>query len=176
MKTRILIRTILLSSVLAFVFSSCEKSVNITPPSDPLYVGSYAKLKVSVSGYSFDNLEFKVNDAAGGEISFSRDANFSSSSPDIMYLAGYQPGTYKITVFEKGTSTVLDEKPIEVTDTWNNSKDGPPFWFNEVVSNQAYGAAWGGGGTGVQIFTLVHAREMFSQKNMHSTSLSTAKK
>ena len=79
--------------------------IRVIMPADPLYVGSYTKVPVSISsasGLTMEDLEFVIPAGPiGGEISLSRDDNFDPAKPDVMLLAGHQPGVYKLKVVNK---------------------------------------------------------------------------
>ena len=73
-----------------FVFIP-QPRVKLDLSSDPYFVGSYAKIKVETRNISFDELDFNiVEGAAGGYISYCRDAEFDINHPDIMVCFGYQ--------------------------------------------------------------------------------------
>src|SRR5476651_1119775 len=87
--------------------------VSFTMPNTALFVGEYSKVGVvidSTSGLTMDDLDFKIPAGMmGGDISLSRDITYDASKPDIMLLAGYKPGAYKIEAYKKGTTTKLSE-------------------------------------------------------------------
>jgi hypothetical protein len=71
------------------------------------FVGSYTPMRVEIdpaSGLTIDDLEFKINSGlAGGVVSLSRGRDFDPQRPVLMLLAGYQPDTHVIEVFDKNT-------------------------------------------------------------------------
>jgi len=127
--------------------------VKLEVPKDPLFVGSYARIPVIIppsAGIGFDDLEFIVPDgSAAGQVSYSREEGFDRGRPDIVLLAGYQPGSYRIRVLDARTHAAIAEHPFEVTGLWRDYATGPAFWFAGKL--ESYGAgAWGGGPFGLQ--------------------------
>ncbi|MCH7681277.1 hypothetical protein IID10_18260, partial [candidate division KSB1 bacterium] len=128
--------------------------VTIKMPAEPLYVGSYAKVPVSISaasGLTLDSLDFKISAGpSGGEISLSQDENFDPAKPDIMLLAGHKPGVYKLHVIRKANNDTLTEGDFEVSTKWTDKSRGPGLWFAGVLDKPrgVPGAAWGGGPPG----------------------------
>lgn len=137
-------------SLCLLLIVSCA-DVNVKMPAEPLFVGSYAKVPVSISsasGLSLEDLDFVIPAGpSGGEISLSRDDNFDPAKPDIMLLAGHQPGVYKLHVINKATNDTLTKGEFEVTTSWPDKTLGPSLWFAGVLAEPrgVPGAAWGGG-------------------------------
>jgi hypothetical protein len=79
-------------------------------PEEPLFVGAYSKIPVRIagSGLSINDLDFIVPEGPkGGLVSLSRDHSFKPEEPDVMLLAGYEPGIYHLQALKKGTNSVL---------------------------------------------------------------------
>ncbi len=145
--------TVLLAAGFASgVLQGCA-TVGLQMPEAPLFAGSYARIPVTVgAGVAFDDLEFVV--PAGpqaGQVSPSRDASFDPARPELMLLAGYQPGSYRLQVFDTNTSALMLEAPFDVSTTWTDEAAGPSLWIAGVVEKPTGvpGAAWGGGPAGV---------------------------
>lgn len=123
-------------------------------PQGPLYIGSYARIGVTIaptSGLTFDDLEFKVVEgAAGGAFSESKDAVFTPRTPNTILIAGYKPGTYNVEVVRRGTAIVLAKSKFETTVAWANKGAGPSFVQHSMVTNPTASSAWGGGPGGRQ--------------------------
>ncbi len=132
-------------------FKYTGPKVSLTIPSIPMFVGSYVKVPVNVyaAGLTMEDFEFVIPAGArGGEISLSHDKHYDFTNPDIMLLAGYEPGTYKIQVKEKSTSNVLFEGSFNVTSLWKDDNNGPPLWVKgEFIMPGIPGSSWGGGST-----------------------------
>ncbi len=116
----------------------------------PLYLGSYVKVPVQMapsSGLTLDDLEFVVPAGArGGTVSLSRDDEFDPAHPDIMLLAGYEPGTYQLQAVEKATGLIRGQAQYSITTRWPNERDGPSRWVaGDFVLPGVRGATWGGG-------------------------------
>lgn len=125
-------------------------SVTLKTPVEPLFVGAYARVPVIInaeSGLSMDDLDFIVSSGPeGGDVSLSRDDSFDDSKPDIMLLAGYQPGDYQLQVVERSTGRVLGMADFIVTTLWKNEKEGPSIWTTgDYKISGVAGAVWGGG-------------------------------
>ena len=106
-------RTSFVLLILALLSAGCERPVTLHAPTESLFVGSYAKIPVTIpanSGLTMDDLDFVVPAGPkGGQISLSHDESFDPQNPDVMLLAGYELGTYQLQAIEKSTSDVLDE-------------------------------------------------------------------
>jgi M6 family metalloprotease-like protein len=128
-------------------------ALNLAMPTGPMFVGSYARIPVTIAagaGFSFDDLDFTIPDGpAAGQVSPSRESTFDPAHPEIMLLAGYQPGTYQLEVRERSTQALLAQKKFGVTGLWKDQDAGPPFWFTGRMDPYAVGA-WGGGPPGPQ--------------------------
>jgi M6 family metalloprotease-like protein len=135
------------------VSTGLEPSVKLQMPTDSLFIGGWAKVAVEVSGagLTFDDLDFVVEGApiAGG-ISPSRDATFDPARPDIMLLAGSEPGQFALSVIELTTGVVLAKEAFEVKSEWADERRGAPVQFIGESRLFTTGAAWGGGATGPQ--------------------------
>ena len=145
-------RTPLLLLSLALLAAGCEKPVTLHEPTEPLFVGSYAKIHVNIqasSGLTMDDLDFVVPAGPkGGLISLSRDTSFDPQNPVIMLLGGHELGTYHLQAIEKSTNDVLDEVEFTLTTKWPNDQAGPSLWVSgnfELPGSR--GSTWGGGST-----------------------------
>jgi M6 family metalloprotease-like protein len=145
-------RTPLLLLSLALLAAGCEKPVTLHEPTEPLFVGSYAKIHVNIqasSGVTMDDLDFVVPAGPkGGLISLSRDTSFDPQNPVIMLLGGHELGTYHLQAIEKSTNDVLDEVEFTLTTKWPNDQAGPSLWVSgnfELPGSR--GSTWGGGST-----------------------------
>ncbi len=130
-----------------------KPSVGFTVPGKPLFVGSYAKIPVEITPalFTIDEFDFFVQEGPkGGAVSISKDEDFDPLNPDIMLLAGYQPGTYKLQAKHTSTGIIVGEKQFEVTDLWKGETEGPAVWFTGLNQNGYAGSAWGGGPAGPQ--------------------------
>jgi len=122
-------------------------------PREPLFVGAYSKIpvRIGISGLSIDDLDFSVPEGPrGGLVSLSRDHSFNPKEPDVMLLAGYEPGSYRLQVLKKGTTTVIGEARFAVTDEWKDTLASPPLWYTGILQIYTAGATWGGGPSGPQ--------------------------
>jgi hypothetical protein len=127
-----------------------ESWLVFSSPGPQLYVGSYAKVSVNIDpsyGLTLDDLEFVIPAGPkGGQVSLSRDKHFDSMNPDIMLLAGYEPGTYHLQAVEKTSQAVLADVEFSVTSSWTNDTVGPSRWVcGDFELPGVAGAAWGGG-------------------------------
>lgn len=135
-------------------------TVKLTMPAAPLFIGGWARVGVEVggAGLSFEDLAFEVDGApVSGGISPSRDATFDPLHPDVMLLAGSEPGQYAFRAIEWATGTVLAEEPFEVSTEWPNEKRGAPVQFVGESRWFVTGAAWGGGPAGPQNVDVIPA-------------------
>ena len=99
-----------------------KTTVTFSIPKVALFVGSYYRIRVRLTGIIFDKINFVVPDGAKAAIiSPSRDATFNPKRPHIMLCVGHEPGTY-----------VID-------------KTGGPLLFQPFASSQVRGLATGRG-------------------------------
>jgi M6 family metalloprotease-like protein len=136
-------------------------AVKITTPPTAIYVGSYQQLVVDLgaTGIGFDDLGFAVTGGrAAGAISPSRDATFDPAHPEIMLLAGYRPGRYRLTAIHRPTGSVVGETSFALTNDWNDDQRGPSKWFNGILPAYSASPTWGGGTVGApQNFNTIPA-------------------
>jgi hypothetical protein len=133
-------------------------SVKLDLASEPYFVGAYAKIKVKVSGIAFDDLSFSIVEGApAGYISQSRDAEFNPAQPDIMVCFGFKPGAYHIEARKKADNSLLGTFEYKLDTEWKDNRLGPSSSFHGINSGFAYGATWGGGGSGPQNMSVVPA-------------------
>ena len=78
----------------------------------------------------------------------SRDFTYKPTDPDIMLLAGYRPGIYRLQAIHRPTGAIAGEVKFRLTDRWRNDKRGPSKWFNGILPSYAPGPTWGGGAVG----------------------------
>lgn len=138
-------------------------SVTLHPSQQRLFVGAYTPVKVKIdpaSGLSFEDLEFVVPDGIeAGLISMARGPGFDPvEQPQVMLLAGSQPGTYWVEAREQGSGAVAGTLEYEVTDLWEGKEVGPPLWFSGEQAPHPAGSAWGGGAPGPQNINVLPAR------------------
>lgn len=132
--------------------------VELNFSSDPYFVGSYKKIKVSTRNVAFDDLDFRIVEGApGGYVSRCRDAEFNSSSPDVMVCFGYRPGSYQLEVRRISDGTVLNIFPFSIDTKWADEKHGPGLSFTGISENISYFPAWGGGPSTPQNLNVVPA-------------------
>lgn len=138
-----------------------RQPITLTAPRGPLYVGSYARIPVSIDPMSlltFEDLEFRVVEGApGGAFSESNDASFNAARPNVVLIAGYKPGGYNIEVLRRGTAIVLAKAKFSTTVEWANKGFGPSFVQHGMVSFPTTGRAWGGGPAGRQNVSVAPA-------------------
>ena len=136
-------------------------TVELTLKRRSLFVGSYTPMAVEIdpaSGLTIDDLEFKINSGlAGGVVSLSRGRDFDPKRPVLMLLAGYQPDTHVIEVFDKNTGNLVGDLKYRIVGTWRTSRQGPPLWFSGEPDAKLAGSAWGGGPSGPQNIATVPA-------------------
>jgi len=116
----------------------------------PLYLGSYLKVPVILdpgSGLTMDDLDFVVPAGGrGGTVSLSRDDDFDPAHPDIMLLAGYEPGDYELQAVERSTGLVRGTARFSVSTGWADDQEGPSRWVaGDFELPGVRGATWGGG-------------------------------
>jgi M6 family metalloprotease-like protein len=130
------------------------EAVRLLVPKDPLYVGSYARVPVEIARgvrLRFDQLRFRVAEGPpGGTVSESRDATFDPKRPDVMLIAGYQPGKYTLEALTVGSDLVVARAGFEVTVKSPAGKLGPSAVIRGRNDFRQTGAAWGGGPSGRQ--------------------------
>lgn len=136
-------------------------TIQIELPKAPLYVGSYQRMAIDVghSGIAFDDLAFMVQGGrAAGAISPSRDATFNPAKPQIMLLAGYKPGRYRLQAIYQPTGATVGEIKYELTNDWHDDAQGPSKWFTGILPAYSAAPTWGGGATGTpQNFNTIPA-------------------
>lgn len=143
---------------LALMILGVNASVKLELSPKPYFVGGYEKIKVKTSGISFDEVDFTVVEGApGGYISKSRDSEFNPGHPDIMVCFGFKPGTYHIEARKKVDNSLLGTFEYKLDTEWTDNLLGPPSSFHGVNSGFAFGATWGGGGSGPQNMSVVPA-------------------
>lgn len=133
------------------VSTGLEPSVRLRMPSDSLFIGGWARIEVEIggTGLTFGDLDFEVDGAPiTGGISPSRDATFDLARPNVMLLAGSEPGSFAFRAIERTTSTVLAEDKFEVRSEWADELRGAPVQFVGESRWFTTGAAWGGGAAG----------------------------
>jgi len=123
-------------------------------PKDPMYVGSYARIPIQInrlSGLTFDDLAFRIVEGPkGGTVSDSQDATSTPARPNVVLIAGYEPGSYTFEVSRRGTSIVLGKGTFKTSVHWTGKGAGPSFVQHGMQSVAASGSAWGGGPSGRQ--------------------------
>ena len=104
-------------------------AITVTPARKTLFVGSYARLRVSIdpaSGTTIDDYEFVVTSGlAGGVVSLARGPKSTPHEPSAMLLGGYEPGVHFVQVLEKATATVVAEFKYRLTTRWRATRRGP---------------------------------------------------
>ncbi len=119
-----------------------------------LFVGSFADLQVEIdpnSGLTLDDVRFEVpSGLAGGLVSTARGPGFTSKTPTLLLLAGYEPGTHVVQAIEVASNTVIAERKFRIFATWRGQRRGPRLWFSGRPQAQLAGSAWGGGPAGPQ--------------------------
>ena len=113
------------------VSSGLLPNVRLHPPAEPLFVGGWVKVGVECSGgVTIDDLEFDIDGGPlAGAVSYSRDATYDPAKPDIMLLAGTQPGKWALRAIERTGGTVVAEESFEVTTEWPDEAEGPAVQF-----------------------------------------------
>jgi len=143
-------RDAILAIPMLVLVSACA-TMNLEMPDEPMYIGSYATVPIRFSaGFppAMDTIDFVIDGGPpAGEVSLSRDSTYDPSSPEIMLLAGHQPGTYRLRAISKVSGDILAEGPFQVIAEWRNKETGPSLWFSGVLpkARGVPGAAWGGG-------------------------------
>lgn len=135
------------------VSAGLEPSVRLGMPTGPLFIGGWSRVGVEVGGpgLSFDDLDFEVaGSPITGGISLSRDITFDPAHPEVMLLAGSEPGRFALRAIERATGAVVAEEPFEVTTEWPDELRGAPVQFVGESRWFVTGAAWGGGPAGPQ--------------------------
>jgi len=147
-----------LYDLILLIFGRARASVKLDISPKPYFVGGYEKIKAKVTGISFDEVEFAVVEGApGGYISESRDIEFNLPQPDIMVCFGFKPGTYHIEARKRVDNSLLDTFEYKLDTEWNDNLLGPSSSFHGVNNGFAFGATWGGGGSGPQNMNVVPA-------------------
>jgi len=141
-----LVSGILIYKRIISIIGRLTPSVNLDLLSDPYFVGAYQKIKVTVHGISFDDLDFIITEGApGGYVSPCRDVEFDAANPDFMLCFGYKPGTYHIEVRKKSNGSLIRTFEYKLDTIWTDDMRGPSVSFHGINSGYAFGAAWGGG-------------------------------
>ena len=158
MKKFLLLITKVLYDLVRLILGIPRVSVQVNLSSAPYFVGAYEKIAVRVTGIGFDDVEFTIVEGApGGYISKCRDAEFNPAQPDIMVCFGFKPGTYHIEARKKSDNSLLDTFEYKLDTEWKDNRLGPSSSFHGVNSGFAFGATWGGGGSGPQNMSVVPA-------------------
>ncbi|MFQ5528087.1 MAG: CARDB domain-containing protein [Thermoanaerobaculia bacterium] len=128
------------------------RPVELFPPAEALFVSSWAKVPVRIdpaSGLTLDDLQFVIPAGKkGGEVSLSKDRDFDPANPDIMLLAGHEPGSYRLQAFDASTGVLVAEAPFEVNALWPTDDIGPSHWVSgDFELFGVPGSTWGGGST-----------------------------
>ena len=119
-------------------------SVQLEMPTAPLYLSSWARVGVALSGgLGLDELVFRVEPPEGGLVSQSRDATFVHR-PSVILSASAVPGSYKLVVQNLTTGDELLGEAFEISDSWDGV-DGPPVSHIGTVGVDSPDPAWGGG-------------------------------
>jgi len=136
-------------------------AVSLRLPKGRMFVGSYAPVRVRIdaaSGIAFDDLDFAIPEGPqAGLVSLSRDRTFRPDRPEIMLLAGYQPGEWKIESIHRPTGDLVGGGIFRTTARWRRARRGPRLWFDGANTRQEAGAAWGGGPGGPQNVNILPA-------------------
>jgi len=120
-------------------------------PKMPLFVGSYHRILVRLTGVAWDKVRFVVPDGARAAIvSPSIDATFNVQRPHLMLCVGYEPGTYVIEARHASTNAVLGKAKFTSAALWLDEQAGPTKWITGITQGYSTGAAWGGGPVGPQ--------------------------
>lgn len=120
-------------------------------PKAALFVGSYHRIRIRLTGITFDKVKFVVPDGAKAAIiSPSRDATFNSKRPHLMLCVGYEPGKYIIEARNATTNSLLGQAKFITNALWLDERAGPTKWFTGISRGYSAGAAWGGGPAGPQ--------------------------
>lgn len=127
-----------------------SRVVILQTPTEPLFVGSYIKVPVIIdrrTGLTINDLDFNIPAGSkGGLISLSHDKKFDPANPDIMLLAGYEPGVYQLQAIQRSSGSVLANAEFSVTTRWSNDQEGPSIWVTgDFVLPGISGGTWGGG-------------------------------
>jgi hypothetical protein len=120
--------------------------VTFSVPQAALFVGSYHRLRVRLTGVTLEKVSFVVPDGAKGAIiSPSRDAIFDPKRPHIMLCVGYEPGTFIVEARHISTNALLGQAKLTSDALWLDERAGPTKWFTGISQGYSAGAAWGGG-------------------------------
>lgn len=132
-----------------------DQLVTLDVPDSPMFVGSFVKVPVTIepgSGLAIEDLDFAVGPARAGRsaggctVSVSRDSDFDPERPDVMLLAGYLPGNYRLSVRRQGTATDLAGARFSVAAQWPDDDTGPGLWVaGDFRATGTVGGTWGGG-------------------------------
>lgn len=128
-----------------------KATVTFSVPKAALFVGSYHRIRVRLTGVTFDKVNFVVPDGAkAAVISPSRDATFNPKQPHIMLCVGHGPGTYVIEARHVATNALLGQAKFSSDALWLDENAGPTKCFTGIGKGYSAGAAWGGGPAGPQ--------------------------
>ena len=115
-------------------------------PNGELFVGSYHRIPVRLTGADFEDIEFVVVDGPKAAIvSESRDRSFTAKRPHFMLCVGHEPGTYLIEARHRPTGTVIGTGKFASNALWLDEDAGPTKWFTGIAQGFSAGSAWGGG-------------------------------
>lgn len=133
-----------IGDALALVNLPPVPDVQLEMPTAPLYLSSWARVGVALSGgLTLDDLLFRVESPEGGLVSQSRDATFATR-PSVILATHAVPGSYKLVAVNATTGDELAAEPFDVTDAWEGP-DGPPVSVIGTVGADSPDPAWGGG-------------------------------
>lgn len=120
--------------------------VTLKMGNDKPFIGAYERVvfDFGTSGLNFNTVTIKLSDEiAGGLISYAKD-NLSAPN-EIMLLAGYKPGKYKLTVTDNVTHAIVGELEYEITGVWTDPDKSPAHWMVGELTDFVTGYTWGGG-------------------------------
>jgi M6 family metalloprotease-like protein len=123
-----------------------KTKVSFSIPGKDLFVGSYHRIPVRVTGTPFEKIRFVIPDGPKAAIvSPSTDAAFNIKRPHFMLCVGYEPGTWIIEARHVTTNVLLGQTKFTSTSLWLDENSGPTKWFTGINQGYAAGSAWGGG-------------------------------
>lgn len=136
--------------------------VYLRTPMNQVFVGGWARVPVVIdpnAGLAIDDLVFDVVEGdALGRVSMSRDETYTVMTPEIMLLAGHQPGRGTLRATHRTTGQVLSQAPFDVTEYWPDDRDGPTFFVSGKLEGFSGGSTWGGGTAAVQNYNIKPAK------------------
>ena len=138
---------VLTTEVLAIADSvtDFEQRPFIVPPADPLFVGSWTRLRFSLVGTGLDasTVHLEVPDGPqAGLVSYARVDG--AGDPEPLLVAGGAVGRYRIALVEDATGAVLADAAFEVTDHWHDADTGPSRMVAGATAMEG-SSGWGGG-------------------------------